>query len=75
MLARRGDALQLIISGFPLQTSSPLILNLTKMEILIKFMHSWHVEEAKDGHIKAGDTIPAALLAGGTRYRCEALIE
>lgn len=62
-------------SGFPLQTSPPLIPNLNKMEIVNKFMHSWHVEEAKDECIKAGDTIPAALLGGEMHYCCEALIE
>lgn len=42
------------------------------MGILIKFMHSWHVEEC----VKAGDTIPTALLGGGGAYHCcQALIE
>lgn len=62
-------------SGVPLQESPLLTLNLNKMEILIKFMLSWHAEEAKDKYIKAGDTIPAALLRGGAHCCCEGLIE
>jgi len=64
-------------SGFPLQTSPPFILNLSKKKVLIKFMRSWCVEEAEDKCMKAGDTIPAAVLGGGrgTHSGSEALIE
>lgn len=42
-------------SGFPLPTSPPFALNPDKMEIPIKFMRFWHIEEAKDKCIKSGD--------------------